>query len=172
MAQVVMMTGAAAEALTPGYMRLNWIRMYDPYEGWPNGGPEFHATFTYYNAETEQTAQKLGLRLEDEFNISREDCDGDQIPLNKVLFYWDTEDHPTYSIQWLEYDGGDYQNLPVNDVEFELPWWADAAVAIVDYVLNIQSGDDVLEQAEVDADVPDPKYLGTGAPDFEIEVID
>ncbi len=158
----------------PGFMALDWIRMYDPYEGWPNGGPEFHMTITRYDAAQERTVQVQGVRLWDQYDIDRDDCDGRKIILNKVIRDWHPEDYPSYSIQWIERDSDSSDWLYkywIYDVPFELPAWADGTLEIVNHFIRKDSKDDILEHAVTNAD-DSPKYYGTGAPDFQLTLIE
>jgi hypothetical protein len=155
----------------PGHMALDYIRMYDAYEGWPNGGPEFHMTLTQYDADVESPASLGGVRLWPQYDIDRSDCDGDKIYLNKVIGDWNPENYPSYSIQWVERDSDDWlYKYWIYDVPFDLPAWAEAPKAIVDHFIKKGSGDDMLEHA-VTNHTDSPKYYGTGAPDFKLTLI-
>ena len=152
----------------PGHLALDWVRFYDPHEGWPNGGPEFYAYFANYDAETGEATGKYQVTTLKNLGIDRGDCDGRKLTIEKVMFPRDEDDFPTLNVQWVEEDSDDdlYQYW-IDDIPFELPTWANGAYEIVDYYIEQDEDDDQMNYATMDYD-DDPKYYGTGDPDFHM----
>jgi hypothetical protein len=152
----------------PGHLALDWVRFYDPHEGWPNGGPEFYAYFANYNADTEEALgdyQVVGLK---NIGIDRGDCDGRKLTIEKVMFPRDEDDFPTLNIQWVEEDSDDtLYRYWISDITFQLPSWADVTYKTIDYFIQQDQDDDQMNYATMDDD-DDPKYYGTGDPDFHM----
>lgn len=152
----------------PGHLALDWVRFYDPHEGWPNGGPEFYAYFANYDAQTGEATGKYQVVSLKNIGIDRGDCDGRVLTIEKVMFPRDEDDFPTLNIQWVEEDSDDtLYKYWISDITFQLPSWADAAYKTIDYFIQQDQDDDQMNYATMDYD-DDPKYYGTGDPDFHM----
>jgi hypothetical protein len=156
----------------PGHLALDWVRFYDPHEGWPNGGPEFYAYFANYNAETGEAIGQYQTTNLKGLGIDRSDCDGRKLTIEKTLFPWDGDPFPTLNVQWMEQDQNDITNrFWISNIPFELPSWAEVPYKIVDYYIDEDKDDDLMAYGTMDFD-DTVKYYGTADPDFYMTRID
>lgn len=164
------------DPVIPRLARLDYIKLPHIYEGFTMGGPEIRLQVTSYNAATDTTNARLVSDIWESHHIDKSWEDGKPILIGKNIMPWNVDDNPTLSMKWTEVDDfsalADVTDELVENAQFDLPDWADKALAVVNYVIDMAGKDEDLNHADVNYESDIDMYYGLGKIDFQVSRAD